>query len=128
MPEEKDGSKLFKEVAEEVYAAAMRDLRAMREAFPSYRDDQLLMRLLCLRMANRPTPVEEVVPSILGEREAPPQLLGGLGTVPKYKGSPKRPEEEPSGLGGVPYTLAGLELDPRFASGMGREMPPPKKE
>ncbi len=44
----KDESKLFKDVPDEVYEAHFESLRAMRRKHPEYRDDQLLMRLLCL--------------------------------------------------------------------------------
>ena len=47
--DEKDGSRLFKDVDTKVFAAKMRELIALREAHPGYRDDQLLMYMLCAR-------------------------------------------------------------------------------
>lgn len=42
-----DKSKLFEGVPEAVYDRIYVKLMAMREAHPSYRDDQLLIRLMC---------------------------------------------------------------------------------
>lgn len=43
----KDGSKLFNDVKEGVYDGLYEQLMALRVAYPSYRDDQLLMKMLC---------------------------------------------------------------------------------
>jgi hypothetical protein len=44
---EKDTTKLFRRVAKQDYVAVFGKLQSMREKFPGYRDDQLLMKLLC---------------------------------------------------------------------------------
>lgn len=45
----KDRSKLFEHVPEKVYEENYRLLTALRAVYPVYRDDQLLMRILCSR-------------------------------------------------------------------------------
>jgi hypothetical protein len=45
----KDGSKLFSDVSDEVYARVFEELQNFRFAYPQYRDDQLLMKMLCNR-------------------------------------------------------------------------------
>jgi hypothetical protein len=43
----KDQSKLFEDVSEKTYVAVFNVLQLMRASHPSYRDDQLLMKVLC---------------------------------------------------------------------------------
>ena len=43
----KDGTRLFKNVPDELYKKMFKHLLRMRVMHPSYRDDQLLMFMLC---------------------------------------------------------------------------------
>ncbi len=45
-----DGSNLLKTVPEVIYNEALSQLKQMRAKHPTYRDDQLLMSLLCWYM------------------------------------------------------------------------------
>lgn len=51
-----DNSKLFERVDESTYEKAEKMLDFMRRMHPSYRDDQLLMRLLCAELAGEGQP------------------------------------------------------------------------
>ena len=44
----KDQSKLFQNIPDKVYEDNYHLLRHMRKHYPGYRDDQLLMKLLCV--------------------------------------------------------------------------------
>ncbi len=52
----KDRSRLFDDVDENIYDEAYKRLLVMRKANPAYRDDQLLMRLLCYEIADEGGP------------------------------------------------------------------------
>ena len=43
----KDQSRLFTDTSEVVYEAYYKQLQEMRKQWPAYRDDQLLMKMLC---------------------------------------------------------------------------------
>ena len=57
----KDQSKLFENVSEDVYQKTFRILEVMRSAHPGYRDDQLLMKLLC-DLAHYRISADEILP------------------------------------------------------------------
>ena len=55
----KDQSKLFQDVSERTYVEVFNALQLMRASHPSYRDDQLLIKMLCAGVL----PAREEVPA-----------------------------------------------------------------
>lgn len=51
--DEKDPSRLFKDVPDDDYKLAVDTLLALREKYPTYRDDQLLMYTLARLLPSR---------------------------------------------------------------------------
>ena len=42
-----DGTKMFADVPKDVYDKVFEDLHAMRSKYPTYWDDQILVKMLC---------------------------------------------------------------------------------